>query len=160
MNALDRIAALHTPNPLDPTRCEECVTAAGDYASWPCPTRRLCDEALAPPEVCPHGCKHGWIHEGGSSYKAAWQTTRDCPLHHPSPLMNALADCDRWKADADRLAATNRDLVQAAMDVAAVPYEQAGQLRWRKQHEALRGAIAAWVDVLSAHDALVEGEGE
>jgi len=40
VSALDRIAELHTARDAD-GNCRVC----GIYVAWPCPTRRLCDEA-------------------------------------------------------------------------------------------------------------------
>jgi hypothetical protein len=80
--------------------------------AWPCPTRRLCDEA----------------DEGPSPWKAA---------------INMALDRDRWRADAERLAAAAR---RVSDDYRSVARGTSG--------------INDLCSALAAHDALVDGAGQ
>ena len=74
-NALERIAELHTARDPD-GNCRVC----GIYVAYPCPTRRLCDEAVADMDA------------------------------YVVYVNQRLYNLDAARADADRLAAAARDL--------------------------------------------------
>lgn len=124
MSALDEIAELHSEIDRShlwlPSICDACEQ------DWPCPTRRLCDEAL------------------GNLIGCAACT----------------ADRDRWKADADRLAAklgkvavvAARTRVEWALYVAGD--EATAEADIDCAFDDLDAALSA------AHDALVQEEGK
>lgn len=106
MNAIDKIAELHQAIGHMRPICSECRIA------WPCPTRKLCDEA---------------------------DDITEPLLPFQEALDDLTADRDRWKADADRLAAVVRRMFRS-------------DVHW-KDAEVAQAALAA-------HDALTaETEG-
>lgn len=116
--ALDRIAELHEGDrEPDPWCCDECGKP------WPCPTRRLCDEAAASPEYLHARCD--------DAIASAERPT----VMLVDALGAAVAERDAARADAERLAAAIR-----GASVRTMRQEDA-----LAAHDALTAEAGTWV---------------
>ena len=145
MSALERIAELHTAQTRKAVDITPYVVGCAQcFKPWPCPTRRLCDEAAQ--HHADWGCD-----ECSEAFKRGAEAGRD----HVSDecVMAEMAA----RADADRLAAAVRVLLVVQTKLREKTLDSDGVARfegftWTTAFDALCAALAA-------HDAARTKEG-
>ena len=146
MSALERIAELHRVSIYFPGMCDACDE------TWPCPTRRLCDEvAVQATDAAIHNMPTPddviaeWRQEAGNAKESPW--------YFAERIIVLCGDTSQARVDADRLAAAARE-VCTECDVRALNGPRRG---WCMAHsEYLRSdgcPMARLADALAAHDA-------